>query len=29
MELEKQIQSDMIAAMKAHETARLAAFRGI
>ncbi len=29
MELEKQIQSDMIAAMKAHETARLAALRGI
>ncbi len=29
MELEKQIQSDMIAAMKAHETSRLAALRGI
>ena len=29
MELEKQIQADMVAAMKAHETARLAALRGI
>lgn len=29
MELEKQIQSDMVAAMKAHETVRLAALRGI
>lgn len=29
MELEKQIQSDMMAAMKAHETVRLAALRGI
>lgn len=29
MELEKQIQADMIAAMKAHETERLAALRGI
>ena len=29
MELEKQIQFDMIAAMKAHETSRLAALRGI
>ncbi len=29
MELEKQIQADMVAAMKAHETVRLAALRGI
>lgn len=29
MELEKQIQSDMMSAMKAHETVRLAALRGI
>ncbi len=29
MELEKQIQSDMVAAMKAKETVRLAALRGI
>ena len=29
MELEKKIQSDMIAAMKAHESVRLAALRGI
>ena len=29
MELEKQIQSDMVSAMKAHETVRLAALRGI
>lgn len=29
MELEKQIQTDMVAAMKAHETVRLAALRGI
>lgn len=29
MELEKQIQADLVAAMKAHETARLAALRGI
>lgn len=29
MELEKQIQADMMAAMKAHETVRLAALRGI
>ena len=29
MELEKQIQADMVSAMKAHETVRLAALRGI
>lgn len=29
MELEKQIQTDLVAAMKAHETVRLAALRGI
>ena len=29
MELEKQIQADMVAAMKARETVRLAALRGI
>lgn len=29
MELEKQIQADMVAALKAHETVRLAALRGI
>ena len=29
MELEKQIQADRVAAMKAHETVRLAALRGI
>lgn len=29
MALEKQIQTDMVAAMKAHETTRLAALRGI
>lgn len=29
MELEKQIQTDIVAAMKAHETVRLAALRGI
>lgn len=29
MELEKQIQADMVAAMKANETVRLAALRGI
>ena len=29
MELEKQIQADMMSAMKAHETVRLAALRGI
>ena len=29
MELEKQIQADMVAAMKAHEAVRLAALRGI
>ena len=29
MELEKQIQADMVAAMKAHATVRLAALRGI
>ena len=29
MELEKQIQSDMVAAMKAKETVRLAALRGV
>ena len=29
MELEKQIQADMVAAMKAHETVRLSALRGI
>ena len=29
MELEKQIQADMVSAMKAHETVRLAALRGV
>ena len=29
MELEKQIQADIMSAMKAHETTRLAALRGI
>ena len=29
MELEKQIQADMVSAMKAKETVRLAALRGI
>ena len=29
MELQKQIQTDLVAAMKAHETVRLAALRGI
>lgn len=29
MKLEKQIQADMVSAMKAHETVRLAALRGI
>lgn len=29
MELEKQIQADMVTAMKAHDTVRLAALRGI
>ena len=29
MELEKQIQADIMTAMKAHETVRLAALRGI
>ena len=29
MELEKKIQSDMVAAMKAHESVRLAALRGV
>lgn len=29
MELEKQIQADMVSAMKAHDTVRLAALRGV